>query len=136
MNLGEEDHILDLGCGAGLISEYISDLTGASVVGIDFATGAIERAHERTRKKWGRFSYQVMNMDELSLPAQSFSGVISIDALHFVHDLKRTIELAQECLRENGRMGIFSSVNLYAGETTDHLKPEKTPLAKVLQEWG
>jgi cyclopropane fatty-acyl-phospholipid synthase-like methyltransferase len=77
-----------------------------------------------------------MDMDELSLPAQSFSGVISIDALHFVHDLKRTIELAQECLRENGRMGIFSSVNLYAGETTDHLKPEKTPLAEVLQECG
>jgi 2-polyprenyl-3-methyl-5-hydroxy-6-metoxy-1,4-benzoquinol methylase len=41
MNLGEEDHILDLGCGAGLISEYISDLTGASVVGIDLPPGPL-----------------------------------------------------------------------------------------------
>lgn len=134
MNLCEDDHILDLGCGIGLISEYISDVTGASVMGIDFSAGAIKRAQERTRKKRARLSYQVMDMDELSLPSKSSSGVISIDALQFVNDLKRTAQLAQECLRENGQMGILYSVNLSAGETTDDLEPDQTPLAKVLQE--
>jgi len=98
MNLHEDDHILDLGCGVGLISEHISDITGASVMGIDFASEAIKRSQERTCKKRGRLSYQVMDIDELSLPGTSFSGLISIDALHFVNDLKRTIQSAQECL--------------------------------------
>jgi cyclopropane fatty-acyl-phospholipid synthase-like methyltransferase len=134
MNLSENDHILDLGCGSGLISEYISDLTGANVVGVDFATGAIEHAQERTQKKRGRLSYQIMDMDELSFPKKSFSGVISIDAIHFVNNLKRAIQLAKECLRDNGQMGIFYSVTLSEGEPIDNLEPEQTPLGKVLQE--
>ena len=48
LNLGKDDHNLDLGCGVGLISEYVSDVTGAAVFGIDFATEVIERARERT----------------------------------------------------------------------------------------
>jgi ubiquinone/menaquinone biosynthesis C-methylase UbiE len=136
MNLCEDDHILDLGCGVGVVSEYISDITGASVMGIDFASKAIERAQERTHKKRGRLSYQVMDMDELSFPGKSFSGVISIDALHFVNDLKRAIQLAKECLQENGQMGIFYSTTISSEETIDSLEPEQTPLAKVLQECG
>ena len=81
MNLSKDDHILDLGCGVGLISEYVSDVTGAAVFGIDIASGVIERARERTVKKGGRLSYQVMDMDALSLPSHSFSGVISLDTL-------------------------------------------------------
>jgi len=134
MNLCENDHILDLGCGVGLISEYMSDITGASVLGIDFAADAIKLAQERTHKKRGRLSYQIMDMDELSLPRKSFSSLISIDALHFVNNLKRTIQLAQECLQENGQMGIFYSVTLSAGEPIANLEPEQTPLAKALLE--
>jgi cyclopropane fatty-acyl-phospholipid synthase-like methyltransferase len=136
MNLCKDDHILDLGCGIGLISEYISDVTGASVTGIDFASGAIKRAQKRTHKKRGQLSYQVMDMDELSLPGKSFSGMISIDALHFVNDLKRTIQLTKECLQENGQMGIFYSTTISPEETIESLEPEQTPLAKVLKECG
>jgi len=135
-DLGEDDHILDLGCGVGLISEYISDVTGASVVGVDFATRAIEQAQERTYKKRGRLSYQVMDMDDLNLPRESFSGVISVDALHFVNDLKRSVQSVLEGLRENGQMGIFYSANLSPAEPMDRLEPEKTSLAKVLHECG
>jgi len=43
------DKVLDLGCGAGGISEYISDETGAHVTGLDYAASAIDvptdRAH-------------------------------------------------------------------------------------------
>jgi ubiquinone/menaquinone biosynthesis C-methylase UbiE len=136
MNLCKDDHILDLGCGVGLVSEYISDVTGANVLGIDFAAEAIKRAQERTYKKRDRLSYQVMDMDELRLPDKSFSGVISIDTLYFVNDLMRTIHSARECLQENGRMGIFYSTKISAGQTNDNLTPEQTQLAKILQESG
>lgn len=136
MNFREGDHIVDLGCGVGLVSEYISDVTGASVLGVDFAAGAIERAQERTRPKMSRLSYQIMDMDELSLPERSFRGVISIDALHIVTDLRRVIQSAKMCLQENGRMGILYSVTLSAGEPAKKLEPDQTPLAKVLRECG
>jgi len=44
MNFCKDDHILDLGCGVGLVSEYIFDVIGANVLGIDFASEAIKRA--------------------------------------------------------------------------------------------
>ena len=40
--------VLDLGCGNGLIAEYISDVTGAQVTGVDFIPGAIRQAQDRT----------------------------------------------------------------------------------------
>ena len=136
MNLCQADHILDLGCGVGLVSEYISDVTGARMLGIDFASAAIQRAQARTREKSERLTYQVMDMDELSLPAKSFSGVISIDTLYFVNDLPRTIRSVQACLHENGQMGFFYSTKIAAGQTDESLAPDQTPLAKVLQEHG
>lgn len=134
MNLGKTDHILDLGCGVGCISEYISDITGARVLGIDLASEAIKIAQERTQGKRRRLSFQIMDMDKLNFPRKSFSGLISVDAIHFVNDLKRTIQLAQKCMRENGQMGIFYSVTISKGEPIDDLEPEQTPLAKALQE--
>lgn len=37
LDLKPGDRVLDLGCGAGVISEYISDQTGARVTGLDYA---------------------------------------------------------------------------------------------------
>lgn len=50
LNLNKNSRVLDLGCGIGTITEYISDLTQAHITGIDFAAGAIKRAQERTKK--------------------------------------------------------------------------------------
>jgi 2-polyprenyl-3-methyl-5-hydroxy-6-metoxy-1,4-benzoquinol methylase len=136
LNLNQNDHILDLGCGVGKISEYISDITGARVLGIDYATGAINRAKERTLQKRDRISYQVMDMDELNVPEKSFSCLISIDAIHFVNDIKRTIQLSQDGLINNAQMGIFYPVTLAAGEQIDKLAPENTPLAEALLACG
>jgi SAM-dependent methyltransferase len=44
LRIGKDDKVLDLGCGAGGISEYISDETGAHVTGLDYAATAIETA--------------------------------------------------------------------------------------------
>jgi hypothetical protein len=43
--------VLDLGCGTGRIAEYISDRTGAKMVGLDFAVRVVEDAQQRTLDK-------------------------------------------------------------------------------------
>lgn len=57
LEVGEGDKVLDLGCGAGGISEYISDVTGAHVTGLDYAATAIETATIRTSGKRDRLVF-------------------------------------------------------------------------------
>jgi SAM-dependent methyltransferase len=130
-----EDRVLDLGCGTGSLPETIADLTGAKVVGIDFSANAIEFAQERTREKQDYLSYQLMDMDALSLPPKSFDVVVSIDTLYFVSNLSHTIAAVKDCLQDNGRMGIFYSTHLLAEDPKEKLMPEGTPLAKALRTY-
>ena len=47
--MGPSSRVLDLGCGNGMIAEYLSDQSGAHVTGIDFIPKAIQDARARTR---------------------------------------------------------------------------------------
>jgi len=73
----ENMQVLDLGCGIGTLSEFISDRTGAHVTGIDFAPLAIERAQTRTAAKSSRLSFRVADMDALEDIAQKFDGILA-----------------------------------------------------------
>ena len=44
LDLKAGDRVLDLGCGWGVLAEYISDQTGAQVTGLDYAASAIARS--------------------------------------------------------------------------------------------
>ena len=45
------ERALDLGCGTGLIAEYLSDGSGAAFTGIDYCPDAVAQALERTAAK-------------------------------------------------------------------------------------
>ncbi len=73
------DHLLDLGCGSGVIAEYVSDQTGATVTGLDYAATAIAEAKKRTAGKSSRLTFLQGGMNALDLPAGSFDAAISLD---------------------------------------------------------
>ncbi len=54
VQLDSSCRVLDLGCGNGLIAEYLSDKTGAHVTGLDYIAQAIQQARARTVSKAGR----------------------------------------------------------------------------------
>lgn len=99
-------HVLDLGCGNGMIAEYISDRTGAAVTGVDFIPGAIHTAETRTQAKRDRLNFQVMDIAHLDFPRASFDVIVSIDTLYF-SDLDETLSKMVQMLKSGGRMGIF-----------------------------
>jgi len=136
LNIRAEERVLDLGCSTGSVAETIADLTGANVTGIDFSTNAIRFALEKNRERQDRLSFQVMDMDDLSLPPKNFDVVIAIDTLYFVSNLSHTIAAIKVCLRENGRMGIFYSTHIKDKEPKEMLLPEGTLLAKALRDNG
>lgn len=136
--LGPAQHALDLGCGNGMIAEYLSDSTGAHVTGIDYIEQAIQSARERTASKIDRLSFAAGDINRLELPNRAFDIVLSIDSIYFSEDYSATIRALLETLRPGGQMAFLYS---YGREPwvpreefpAGNLSPGRTPLADALR---
>ncbi len=136
--LGPGHHALDLGCGNGLIAEYLSDRCGARLTGLDYIPEAIRQACERTRAKAARLDFVVGDINVLKLPPGGFDTILSIDTLYFADDLPRVIGQLKAALQPAGQMGILFShgwepwmpKDQFRAET---LPPDKTPLGEALK---
>ncbi len=128
---------LDLGCGNGRIAEYLSDLTGAKIVGLDFAAEVIRNAQLRTIDKRDRLIYVVGDMEELSFEEGSFDALISIDTLYFVESIEATIRKLRSLLKPpNGRLAIFCDQTCAPDEPREALLPENTKVGTALSGNG
>jgi len=134
LSLSSESRVLELGCGIGTITDYISDTTGATITGIDFAAKAIGRAQERTVTKQDKLTFIVQNMDSLDFPTQTFDTIIAIDTLYFVSNLEETVGRCKKLLKPDGQMGLLYSQILRSEESDDLLQPNNTNLACQLRE--
>lgn len=136
LNLNSTHSVLDLGCGGGFISEYISDKTGASVTGVDFAKEVIELAQQRTSSKRQRLNFIVGNLNALSDEIGKFDIILSIDTLYFVEDLSASIRSFKKLLTLDGRIAAFYTYKRKPGDIENALKPESNKLGKALTAAG
>lgn len=138
---GPNSRLLDLGCGDGRIAEYISDLTGAHVTGLDYIPAAVERARRRTAAKADRLTFVVGDMNALDLPSAAFDTIVSIDTIYFSDEYARTIRQLLDALRPDGALAILYAhgrepwvpVEEFPAQT---LPPDCTPLAQALAANG
>jgi ubiquinone/menaquinone biosynthesis C-methylase UbiE len=93
------DKVLDLGCGSGRDAEYLSR-AGLQVVGVDLSEGLIAEA----KKRRPELTFQVMNMENLNFPQESFDGIWSKLAILHVEraNLPSAISAAYKLLKPNG----------------------------------
>ncbi len=125
LNLSSRNRVIDLGCATGRISEYISDTTGAYVLGIDIMEGAILSAQNRTREKRIRLDFQEGNINNLSLDPACVDTIIVIDSIYFLDiPLELLIKQLKNFLMQGGQMGIFYS---------EHIGPRRIKLERVLK---
>jgi ubiquinone/menaquinone biosynthesis C-methylase UbiE len=136
LDLKNEESMLDLGCGAGVISEYISDQTGAQVTGIDYAAPAIAEATERTSDKRSRLNFIHGDFSNLGLEPNSYDAMIAIDTLYWDDVLEKTLSMLTVALRPGGRMGIFLNHHINEGESLELLNAEHSNLSQVLSSLG
>ncbi len=136
MDIKAGDKVLDLGCGAGIIAEYVSDQTGASVIGLDYAASAIDEATSRTESKRDRLTFEHGNFNELDYPEGTFDSVISLDTLYWASDLKATLSALKRALKSGGRIGIFMNHHIGEGDTPDLLAARHSKLAKAIAKVG
>lgn len=139
--LGPENRVLDLGCGNGMIAEYLADRTGAHITGLDYVSGAIRQAQERTAAKAHRLQFVVGDINALDLSPQGFDTILSIDTIYFSDDYAATIGRLKAALQPGGQMAFlyahgwepWTPVESFDKAT---LAPDATPLARALQGHG
>lgn len=124
--------IMDIGCGNGRITEWIAEQTQTLCIGIDISSEAIKNAKERTKNNQ-LLQFEEGNLNNLS-GLKKHDCVIFLDTLYYSNNLKNTISQAHELLNEGGRIFAYFSQWIMDLNYHENLNPEKTHLAKVLDE--
>ncbi len=136
LKIKQDDKVLDLGCGAGGISEYISDETGAHVTGLDYAASAIDVAMDRTESKRDRLTFVQGDMNALEFPKHSFDKVISLDTIYWVADIDNALASIVRLIKPGGRLGIFIANTPLMDDSPGACEPRGTWVAKSLTKKG
>jgi ubiquinone/menaquinone biosynthesis C-methylase UbiE len=126
-------HLLDLGCGAGGLSEYVFDKLGVSVTGIDYSASAIRTARNRTKDKREKLHFLQADLNALDLPSKAFDMAISIDSIYGVSDMDKTISSIVETIKPGGQLGILVEQRVKEERDASYLDIENTPVAKSIR---
>ena len=136
LSINSNDRVLDLGCGAGGISEYFHDQTGARVTGLDYAATAIDTAVERTRDKCERLHFVQGDMNALEFAEDAFDKVISIDTIYWVADIDAALKSIHRLTAPGGRIAIFIADTPAADDPPGAFEASGTRVGKSLARLG
>jgi ubiquinone/menaquinone biosynthesis C-methylase UbiE len=127
-------HLLDLGCGAGGISEYISDRTGVQVTGLDSSAIAISTAMARTENKRSQLNFIEADLNTLDLEPQSYDAAISVDTIYWVNDIYDSLQRIIRTLKPGGQLVISIVHILEYCNSPEELEIDKTYVASALNK--
>jgi 2-polyprenyl-6-hydroxyphenyl methylase / 3-demethylubiquinone-9 3-methyltransferase len=101
--------ILDIGCGAGLLSEPLSRL-GARVTGLDPAASAIEAARGHAEVTGATLDYLVGEVETLSAEGAKFDVVLAMEVIEHVDNPGAFVAAAASLVAPGGLI-CFSTLN-------------------------
>jgi len=123
--LGPNVSVLEIGCGTGWLSNSISFLYGASVVGIDFNPVAINIAQEVAKAMKLKTQFKVEDLF-LYDPQTPFDMVISFGVLHHTNNCKLAIKRLCEKFTRSGGHVMIGLYHKYGRQPfLDHFKEMK-----------
>lgn len=129
-NIVEKDSkCLDMGCGSGYISEFISDACSCYVVGIDLMVNGIRIARKRTRSKMDKINFYRTDMTQYKTE-DKYDYIFLFDTIYFISYKDKFLENLQNMLKPKGKILIYYS----AWKDKDTLfTPDKTALGSLLE---
>lgn len=115
LNPQRGERILDAGCGTGSAILKIAEGVGRNgeVVGIDICEDMLNAAKE----KLSSFKNAILingNLEDITYPDNYFDAVITINVMHYLHDIMVVLRKFYRLLKPNGRLVIV-------GFCTDYL---------------
>ncbi len=93
--------ILDIGCGAGLLSEPLARL-GAEVTGIDPAAGNIEIARRHAEETGASPTYRAVSLEEIAAEDKRFDAVFAMEVVEHVRDVRSFVKTACSLVKPGG----------------------------------
>jgi len=104
MEIQEEESVLDVGCGTGILSLAIAEKTRASkIVGIDTSKGFIEYA--RGKSSDPRLTFEQGDAVNLPYPDRSFDRCMAMLVIQFVKDKAIAIAEMKRVTKPGGAVG-------------------------------
>lgn len=97
--------VLDLACGTGYGSDYLSGMAGR-VIGVDCALDVIAR--NRARNSRPNVSFLAMDGCAIGFRDESFDCIVSQDTIEHVMDDRRFVAEVARVLRKTGTLVIFT----------------------------
>jgi len=100
----------DLACGAGGPGLWVSNQTGAALVGIDLSAAAVARATERAEALGltSRATFRQGSFESTGLGDASIDAAMSIDALQYAPDKAAGLRELARIVRSGGRLSLVA----------------------------
>ena len=110
LDLGRDQLLVDMACGAGGPGLWAAKESGAFLVGIDKSAMATKRASERVGPLGmsGRATFGQGTFDATGLDPASADAVMSVDALQYVPDKTAALVEVARILRPGGRFAFVA----------------------------
>jgi SAM-dependent methyltransferase len=140
LKLSQTNTAMDIGCGNGYLTEFISDRTQAHILGIDVSPYAIQLASERTKNKRDRLVFRVGDINRFRSAYSDYPNmdtIIALEVLYASSNLQRTIQELAASLPEKGQMLFIANQHIEQGDAQAHrLSPDMTDIALAIQGLG
>jgi ubiquinone/menaquinone biosynthesis C-methylase UbiE len=122
LGLTAEEHLLDIGCGAGAPAVQMARRSGGRVTGINVSRGQLAQATERAQAAGvaDRVSFQYGNALALDFADESFDAATAIEVFAHLSDRQRAFNEAARVLRPGGHF-LVSEFTLRGTPTPDLL---------------
>ena len=106
----KKKHVLDIGCGGGLISESLAKIN-AQVTGIDENIYNIKQAKEHAKINSLKITYKNQSLDSFfKKNKKKFDLILCLEVLEHVDNVEKTIEKISKLMNRDGTL-ILSTIN-------------------------
>jgi len=100
--------VLDVGCGTGYGTAYLSDYFHGEVIGIDINNSAIDFAKKYFESS--RVNFKTMDAQNLKFVPKSFNAIIALEVIEHVDDPEKMLKDIKKILTKKGLL-IISTPN-------------------------
>ena len=114
-----------------IVSKYISEATGAKVIGVDLSASAIKYAKSMSQDD-DRLEFQEMDIAKLEFAAGTFSHIVSIDTIYYAPSLPKLLQSFRRIGQTDVKLGIVRTFPKRAF-TKETWSPDRTQLASELK---
>lgn len=104
--------ILELGCGTGRLTEYVSKQQECEIFGVDLSGGMLQLARDRLKRDAAHNAHLTLgSISDLPFADNSFDAVFAILVINLIQDYRRAFVEIKRVLRPGGVI-VFNVPNL------------------------